>query len=157
VCFNWGALLGYCAATGTMGLAVTAPLYGGCVAWTLVYDTLYAHQDKRDDAKLGLRSSALTLGDDGTKPVLALWSAAAVAGVGLAGHNAGLHLLDAASLPFAVALGAFASHLAWQVTTADLNDTPNLAYRFRSNAHMAPVLLAGISTSKLLQVAPACS
>ena len=62
--FNWGALLGYSAATGgTVDYGVCLPLYGGCVAWTLLYDTLYAHQDKKDDSKLKLRSSALTLGD----------------------------------------------------------------------------------------------
>lgn len=41
---------------------VVLPLYTAAVSWTVVYDTLYAHQDKRDDARLGLRSTALTFG-----------------------------------------------------------------------------------------------
>ena len=145
ICFNWGALLGYVAATGAMDPLITLPLYGGSICWTLVYDTLYAHQDKRDDEKLGLKSSALTLGDANTKPVLAVWSLCSVVGIGVAGHNAGL---DSTFLP---SLGLFASHLAWQITTADLSDPENLAYRFRSNAYVAgPILLTGIAASKLL-------
>jgi 4-hydroxybenzoate polyprenyltransferase len=90
--FNWGALLGGAAVLpgGAVAWAWALPLYGGAVCWTLVYDTLYAHQDKRDDKKLGLHSSALTLGDAGTKPALALFSAVAVGGVATAGCVAGL-------------------------------------------------------------------
>ena len=79
------------------------PLYGGAICWTLVYDTLYAHQDKVDDARLALRSSALTLGDAGTKPALALASVGAVGGIALAGSAADL------SWPFYVATSAGAS------------------------------------------------
>lgn len=67
-------------------------------------------QDKRDDAKLGLRSSALTLGDARTKPALAVASALAVAGVGAAGLTAGL-----SPLPLGCGLAVGAAHLAWQV------------------------------------------
>src|SRR5262249_61723041 len=55
--FNWGALLGYAAVTGTLSWATLA-LYAGGVAWTLVYDTIYAMQDQRDDAIIGVRSTA---------------------------------------------------------------------------------------------------
>lgn len=144
--FNWGALLGYCAATGHVDYAVCGPLYVGCATWTLLYDTLYAHQDKSDDAKLGLQSSALTLGDAGTPPFLRACGLATVSGVSLAGHNAGLSLADPC---FGAAVAAFAAHLAWQVETADLGDPHNLATRFKSNAYVAPVLLAGIAAAKL--------
>jgi len=118
------------------------------------YEVARSHQDKRDDAKLGLRSSALTLGDDRTKPALGAWTCCAVAGIGVAGYNAGFDPYDAASLPFYASLGVFSAHLGWQITSADLADPANLLHRFRSNAHVAPVLLAGISASKLLQVLP---
>ncbi|KAJ8612544.1 hypothetical protein CTAYLR_003719 [Chrysophaeum taylorii] len=143
--FNWGALLGYYAAAGTLEPAVALPLYAGCISWTLVYDTLYAHQDKRDDEKLGLRSSALALGDALTKPACAVWSVLALAGVGLAGHNADLPH----AWPFHAGLAAFGAHLAWQVKTADLDDPSNLAARFKSNAYVAPVVLAGIAAANL--------
>ena len=55
--FNWGALVGYAAVTGTLSWATVA-LYVGGVAWTLVYDTIYAMQDQRDDAVIGVRSTA---------------------------------------------------------------------------------------------------
>ena len=62
---NWGALLGWVAVHNEIqsGLNVVVPLYSAGVTWTLVYDTIYAHQDKQDDAKLGLGSTALSLGD----------------------------------------------------------------------------------------------
>ncbi|EGB06213.1 hypothetical protein AURANDRAFT_12429, partial [Aureococcus anophagefferens] len=144
--FNWGALLGYCAATGHVDYAVCLPLYGGCAAWTLLYDTLYAHQDKRDDAKLGLGSSALALGDASTPPFLRACGAAAVGGLAAAGCNAGLGDV-AAAWPFYASLAVFASHLAWQVETADLGDPENLAARFKSNAAVAPVVLLGIAAA----------
>ena len=62
--FNWGALLGYAAAAGACDWSVCLPLYGAGVAWTLVYDTIYAHQDKRDDAAIGVKSTALLFGGD---------------------------------------------------------------------------------------------
>jgi len=68
--FNWGAIMGWVAVRGDVDWSVVAPLYASGVAWTLVYDTLYAHQDKKDDVKLGLKSTALTFGEDGTKPIL---------------------------------------------------------------------------------------
>ncbi|KAI8078053.1 UbiA prenyltransferase family-domain-containing protein, partial [Gilbertella persicaria] len=60
--FNWGALLGWSAMIGSLDLAVVGPLYVGGVCWTLVYDTIYAHQDKKDDVKVGVKSTALRFG-----------------------------------------------------------------------------------------------
>lgn len=81
---NWGALVGYAAVTGSLSLPVVLPLYAGSMCWTIVYDTIYAHQDADDDRALGLKSSALLLGDS-TKPVLTGFAAAALAGWGTAG------------------------------------------------------------------------
>ena len=60
--FNLGALMGYSAAAGNMGLAPLC-LYCAGICWTMVYDTIYAHQDKVDDMKVGVRSTALRFGD----------------------------------------------------------------------------------------------
>uniref|UniRef100_UPI003D7677C0 UbiA family prenyltransferase n=1 Tax=Salmonella enterica TaxID=28901 RepID=UPI003D7677C0 len=68
--FNWGALLGYSAIQGDLNLAICGPLYIGALAWTVVYDTIYAHQDKEDDMKVGVKSTALTFGAN-TRPALA--------------------------------------------------------------------------------------
>ena len=62
---GWAAMRG-----GAVEIDAVAPLYIAGVAWTMVYDTIYAHQDKVDDVRAGIKSSALALGDDYTKPVL---------------------------------------------------------------------------------------
>ena len=84
--FNWGALLGWTAVTGRLAWPPVL-LYLGGICWTLGYDTIYAHQDKEDDARIGVKSSALALGDR-TRPFLyafyggavLLWLAAGVVG-----------------------------------------------------------------------------
>src|SRR5258707_12354934 len=81
--FNWGALMGWAAATGSLGVAAFL-LYVGGIAWTLGYDTIYAHQDKEDDALIGVKSSALALGRR-TRPCLFLFYAAAAGLWGAAG------------------------------------------------------------------------
>lgn len=59
--FNWGALMGWTAATGSLD-APALWMYAGCILWTLGYDTIYAHQDKEDDARVGIKSTALLFG-----------------------------------------------------------------------------------------------
>lgn len=136
--FNWGALMGWAATHGTLdaldGLSVVLPLYGGSIAWTLVYDTLYAHQDKKDDAKLGLKSTALYFGEN-TKPILCGFSALATGNWLLAGYNVGY-----TDPYFYIGCGAAGSHLFWQVLSADLNNPKNLAERFKSNSTVGAIM-----------------
>ncbi|GMF17415.1 unnamed protein product [Phytophthora lilii] len=135
--FNYGALLGWAAVHGSCEWPVVLPLYAGGVAWTLVYDTLYAHQDKKDDVKIGVRSTALLFGDN-TKPVLNLFSAAAIAGFGTAGYMAGL------DWPFFLGLSGGAAQLAWQLNTAKLDDPINLQARFASNKWFGALMFASV-------------
>ncbi|GMF39621.1 unnamed protein product [Phytophthora fragariaefolia] len=135
--FNYGALLGWAAVHGSCEWPVVLPLYAGGVAWTLVYDTLYAHQDKKDDIKIGVRSTALLFGEN-TKPVLNFFSAAAIAGFGTAGYMAGL------DWPFFLGLTGGAAHLAWQVNTAKLDDPINLQARFASNKWFGALMFASV-------------
>src|SRR5580700_6876286 len=83
--FNWGALVGWTAVTGTLAWPPVL-LYLGGICWTLGYDTIYAHQDKEDDARIGVKSSALALGDETRQflfvfyaGAIALWAAAGIA------------------------------------------------------------------------------
>lgn len=76
--FNWGVLMGSTAVLGSLSPAAVW-LYAGCAAWTVSYDTIYGHQDKRDDAALGLKSSSLL--DDRVGNVIPLTSALAAAGL----------------------------------------------------------------------------
>jgi 4-hydroxybenzoate polyprenyltransferase len=133
--FKWGALVGYTAATGRLdGIAIA--LYLGCVLWTVGYDTIYAHQDARDDPRAGVRSTALTLG--GSSHV----------GIGLL--YAGAWLIWAIVLwvagtgwPLMVAMVAVAGHFAWQVVTLDTTNPANCLTRFKANRSVGFLLTAG--------------
>ncbi|KAF8803667.1 4-hydroxybenzoate polyprenyl transferase [Phlegmacium glaucopus] len=83
--FNWGALLGWSAVSGTVDWGVCLPLYAGGICWTLVYDSVYAHQDKVDDIQVGIRSTALLFGPQ-TRPILSGLSASSLLFISYAGH-----------------------------------------------------------------------
>jgi 4-hydroxybenzoate polyprenyltransferase len=133
--FSWGALMGWAAAFGRLDLAALL-LYAGSIAWVIGYDTIYAHQDREDDALVGLKSTALLFGAR-TKPILSAFYGAAVILIGLAGWTVGADLL------FAVGLAAFAAHLAWQVWRLDINDADRCLALFKSNRDAGLILFAG--------------
>jgi 4-hydroxybenzoate polyprenyltransferase len=135
--FKWGALVGWAAVTGSLALPALL-LYAGSVLWTIGYDTIYAHQDKEDDALIGLKSTALRFGD-ATRPWLVAFYAGAVALWGVAG------LLAGARLAFLLALALAAGQLAWQAVTLDVHDAANCFARFRSNRWIGWLLLLGLA------------
>jgi 4-hydroxybenzoate polyprenyltransferase len=134
--FKWGALVGWAAVYGRLDAAALA-LYAGCVLWTLGYDTIYAHQDKEDDALLGLKSTALRFGEDTDKWVGGFYASAVVLW-SIAGFVAGAHLI------FYTTLALIALQLAWQVTTLDTHDVQNCLRRFRSNRHVGWAMFLGL-------------
>lgn len=142
--FNWGAFMGWAATHGSLDFSVVGPLYCSGVAWTIVYDTLYAHQDKVDDAKLGLKSTALHFGES-TKPILHGFAALAFTNWCLAGYAVGYE----SSLYFTGCSLAWA-HLAWQIQTAKLDEPENLAERFRKNNHVGGIVFASCAAGSLL-------
>ncbi|CAL2232807.1 unnamed protein product [Prunus armeniaca] len=85
--FNWGALLGWAAVKGSIDPAIVLPLYLSGVCWTLVYDTIYAHQDKEDDLKVGVKSTALRFGDS-TKEWITGFGIVCISSLALSGYNA---------------------------------------------------------------------
>ena len=85
--FSWGALMGWPATFGRLDLPAFL-LYAGAISWVIGYDTIYAHQDREDDALIGIKSTALLFGEH-TKPMLAVFYALAVALIALAGWSAG--------------------------------------------------------------------
>lgn len=134
--FSWGALMGWAAAFGRLD-APAILLYAGSIAWVIGYDTIYAHQDREDDALIGIKSTALLFGDK-TKAALATFFALAVALIGLAGWLAG------AGGYFVAGLAGFAVHLAWQISRIDIAD-PELCLRlFKSNRDAGLILFAGM-------------
>ena len=134
--FKWGALVGWAAVTGSLSWAPLA-LYAGSVLWTIGYDTIYAHQDKEDDALVGLKSTALTFGA-ATRGWLIFFYAGAVLLWGAAGLMAGAHIA------FVVALMLAAVQLAWQVATLDTSDANNCLERFKSNQVVGWLLFGGL-------------
>jgi 4-hydroxybenzoate polyprenyltransferase len=144
--FNWGALMGYAAVHGSLDYPTVIPLYLSGVAWTMVYDTLYAHQDKVDDQKLGIKSTALTFGDQKTKPILHGFAIATYASWLAAGYYG-----DVASLPFYAGITGAYGHLLWQIETADLEDPQNLGDRFRSNHTVGAIVFGSIVAGNLMQ------
>jgi 4-hydroxybenzoate polyprenyltransferase len=134
--FSWGALMGWAAAFGRLD-APAVLLYAGSIAWVIGYDTIYAHQDREDDALIGIKSTALLFGD-GTKPILSLFYALAVILIGIAGFLAG------AGPVFAIGLLAFAAHLAWQVVRLDIGDPDRCLALFKSDRDAGLILLAGL-------------
>mmetsp|Transcript_5672 Transcript_5672/g.12007 ORF Transcript_5672/g.12007 Transcript_5672/m.12007 type:complete len:535 (-) Transcript_5672:1410-3014(-) len=150
--FNWGAIMGWVAVHGNnVDWSVVGPLYASGVCWTLIYDTLYAHQDKADDAKLGLKSTALTFGEEGTKPVLTALTGAAWGCWMMAGYNVGFGDVLDAPLYYG-GVSAAAAHLLWQVHTADLNNVENLAHRFRSNNVVGWMVFASCVGGNLMMI-----
>jgi 4-hydroxybenzoate polyprenyltransferase len=113
--FNWGALLGWSAVAGAVHWPVAAPLYAGGVLWTLVYDSIYAHQDKADDVRVGIRSTALLFGER-TRSILAAFSASSVGCVALAGY------LNAQGAPFFLGTGLAAVQLVRTLHKTDFDD-----------------------------------
>lgn len=123
--FNWGALLGYAAVTGALAAPAVVAYVAGFF-WTLGYDTVYAHQDREDDAIVGVRSSALALGER-TRPALIGFYALTVALLGSSAWLAGLG-------PWTYAgLAALALHFAWQVRTVDIDDPKGCLAIFKAN------------------------
>ena len=134
--FKWGALVGWSAIHGSLALAPLL-LYAGCVLWTIGYDTIYAHQDKEDDAVLGLKSTALRFGEE-TPRWLLLFYGGAIILWGMASYLAG------AGWAFAAALGLVALHCLWQIYTLDTNDPDNCLARFKSNRVIGWLVLVGL-------------
>ncbi|KAH8830715.1 UbiA prenyltransferase family-domain-containing protein [Flagelloscypha sp. PMI_526] len=85
IAFNWGTMLGWSAVANSVAWEVCLPLYAGGIAWTLVYDSIYAHQDKVDDVKVGIRSTALLFGDN-TRPILAALSTTSLGLISFSGY-----------------------------------------------------------------------
>ena len=140
--FNWGALLGWAAATGSLA-APAFLLYFGGIAWTLGYDTIYAHQDKEDDVLIGVKSSALALGA-GTRPWLFLFYATAAALWGAAGAIAGM------GWPFWLGLTLATAQLLWQAARVEIDDPADCLAKFRSNRWAGWLLLLGIVAAHVL-------
>lgn len=145
--FNWGVWVGFaCVHAGAGGTSASAliaalpqllPLYIAGITWTLVYDTVYAHQDTVDDAAIGLRSTALTFGAH-SRAIMGALAAASVGAFAVAGAANGLGVV------YASAVGGVALHYAWQLSQVDLAARASCHRMFLANVWLGAILLAGI-------------
>jgi 4-hydroxybenzoate polyprenyltransferase len=139
--FSWGALMGWAAALGSLDVRPLL-LYAGSIAWVIGYDTIYAHQDREDDALIGIKSTALLFGDR-TKAMLVIFYGLAVGLIGLAGALAGAGTL------FWLGLAAFAVHLGWQIVRLDIADPDLCLAVFKSDRDAGLILFAGMIADAL--------
>jgi 4-hydroxybenzoate polyprenyltransferase len=135
--FSWGALMGWPALFARLDLPAFL-LYAGAISWVIGYDTIYAHQDREDDALIGIKSTAL-LFRERTKPMLAIFYALAVILIALAGWSAG------AGVIFMLGLAAFAAHLASQIARLKIDDPEICLVVFKSNRDAGLILFAALA------------
>jgi 4-hydroxybenzoate polyprenyltransferase len=142
---NWGALMGWTAITGGVLEAPALALYGSGVCWTMVYDTIYAHQDIDDDKKIGVKSSA-RLFENNTKGILSTFGIGAISGLLASGYLADAHW---AFYPFL--LSTAGTHLFWQIYTVDLKNRKDCGDKFRSNQTYGGLVLSSILAAKVAE------
>ncbi len=137
--FNWGALLGFTAQTGRIDAAVLM-LYAGLFFWTLGYDTIYAHQDRDDDALVGVKSTARLFGADSKKWILRFYAAAftLMLASGFTEHT---------GWPFGLVILAAGAHLLWQVRALNIDDADNCLHVFRSNRETGALIAAAFAVA----------
>lgn len=123
--FNWGALMGWTAITGSLSLTPIL-LYGAGIFWTLGYDTIYAHQDKEDDLRIGVKSTALALGDHSKRGIYVFYT---IMGVLLLAASSDIH----SGWLYTIGFAGILLHLVWQIQTVDLNNAASAMSRFKSN------------------------
>ena len=119
-------------------------LYIAGIFWTLFYDTIYAHQDKEDDALIGVKSTARYFGDR-TRAWLTGFAVATILLL--------MAMVTAADLGWAAKLGVIgvALHLGWQAAFCNFDDPKDCLAKFRSNRFIGWILLAGLIIAKLTQ------
>ncbi len=128
IAFNWGALLAWAAHQGNLSLAPIL-LYLAGIAWTMFYDTIYAHQDKEDDALMGVKSTARLFGENSAQW---LWGFL-ILSAGLAAAAVMVVLSGAALILGLCGVVGFAAHMIWQMRQLDINNVDRCLSLFRSN------------------------
>ena len=134
--FSWGALMGWAAEFADLdGPAYL--LYAGSILWVIGYDTIYAHQDKEDDALVGVKSTARLFGDQTKSWLVGLYGGALML-FALAFAAAG------APLPALAGLPAAAIHMGRQIVALDINDPAQCLRLFRSNSAVGWLIFLGL-------------
>lgn len=142
--FNWGALLGYSAIKGYVDIPICVPLYLAGVCWTIIYDTIYAHQDRKDDLLLGIKSTAIKFNTN-TKLWLTGFASTMISSLLISGAMNNL------AWPYFMSVGLLTTHLFSQISTLNIDDPNDCASKFISNTHVGLILFIGIVLGNLLK------
>lgn len=157
--FNVGIYMGWAtmSPTQTISWEVCAPLWAGSVAWTIIVDTIYGHQvcafitcmlgwchlhcpiqDKIDDVKIGVMSTALLFGKK-TKLVCSGLAATFLVGLTFAGIQN-----QQTWIYYLVSVGGAGLHLSWQLVVTNMDVNADCERSFFSNQYLGMIVLAGI-------------
>jgi 4-hydroxybenzoate polyprenyltransferase len=134
--FSWGALMGWPGIFGRLD-PPAFQLYAGAICWVIGYDTIYAHQDREDDALIGVHSTALLFREH-TKPMLVVSYGLSAVLIALAGWTAG------GGAVFFAGVIAFGAHLAWQIRSLRIEDAGHCLFVFKSNRDAGLILFAAL-------------
>ena len=146
--FNWGALMIYVAHSGVLRLEAIL-LYAAGIIWTLFYDTIYAHQDREDDALIGVKSTARLFADR-TPTWLFAFSILSAILLGIATYLACGERGTLSTLIAMLAVPAFWIHLRWQMGRFDANDPIRLMMLFRSNRDAGLIVVLFFAIAAML-------
>ena len=135
--FSWGALMGWSATFASLALAPVL-LYFSAFSWTIGYDTIYAMQDARDDAIVGIRSTARLFGRNARLGVGLFYAAASILAL------LAILIVGAGAIAL-IGWLAYAGHLAWQLSKVEGADAATALKLFRSNRDAGLLLFAGIA------------
>ena len=141
--FNFGVFIGYAAlsAGNTVAWTAVTPFFVGGLLWTIVYDSIYAFQDREFDKKLGLRSTAIEM-EHNPYQILSALAATSVGCFAMGGVTAGL------ATPYFIGLSGVAAHYTWQIKTLDIESRESCWERFQSNRWLGLLLVASIMAGR---------
>lgn len=138
ITFNLGVLMAWASVESEISLSAIL-LYIGFIFWTLGYDSIYAHQDKEDDLKLGLKSTAIKLGEKTAKYLnffYTIFVTLIIFAFGILAVKTYFYVFM--TLPVVL--------LFWQVNTIDIHDRKNCAIRFKINVIVGALMFLASMT-----------
>ncbi len=147
--FSWGALMGWAVVAQSLSLAPIL-LYVGTIFWVIGYDTIYAHQDREDDAIVGVKSTARLFGEKSKKAISILYALAL--SFFLLSFILAIPFNGIAAVPAYLGLALGGLHMFWQLKNLDIYDGDQCLKLFNSNSHFGFILFAGLILSALLTI-----
>ena len=142
--FNFGALMGWAAVTNDVDIPALS-LYAAGIFWTLGYDTIYAHQDRKSDEKIGIKSTAVSM-QEKTKAYVSIFYLAMIVFLLIAGTSVFSYHNVVYYFSLILALG----HLLWQIKTVDLDNPKDCMKKFKSNTVLGWIVFLGIIFENML-------